>query len=100
MIVLILTFKHGIELIIIGQIFVGACKSIFLNTIYNHKFTNYTFLNLLKDIYQPIIIASTSALLINMSSFYIDNNFLKIFFGILVGLISYILFAFCFKLKE
>ena len=78
MIVLILTFKHGIELIIIGQIFVGLV-SLFLNTIYNHKFTNYTFLNLLKDIYQPIIIASTSALLINMSSFYIDNNFFKNF---------------------
>ncbi|MDC1145871.1 lipopolysaccharide biosynthesis protein [Candidatus Marinimicrobia bacterium] len=99
MIVLIFTFKHGIETIIIGQIFVGLI-SLYLNTIYNYKFTSYTFYNLLKDIFPPIILAFISASFVYIATLYIDNNFLEIFFGALIGLVSYIVLAFCFKLNE
>ena len=75
--VLALTYKNGIEQIIYGQIFV-ATVSLYLNTIYNYKFTSYNFISLLKDILPTIVLGVISFFIVDYILNYINSDFYKI----------------------
>ena len=97
--VLALTYKNGIEQIIYGQIFV-ATVSLYLNTIYNYKFTSYNFISLLKDILPTIVLGVISFFIVDYILNYINSDFYKIICGLTLGFALYFLMTNLFRIEE
>jgi len=96
---LALTYKNGIEQIIYGQIFV-AIVSLYLNTIYNYKFTSYNFISLLKDILPTIVLGVISFFIVDYILNYINSDVYKIFCGLTLGFALYFLMTNLFRIEE
>ncbi len=97
--VLALTYKNGIEQIIYGQIFV-AIVSLYLNTIYNYKFTSYNFISLLKDILPTIVLGVISFFIVDYIINYINSDIYKIICGPTLGFALYFLMTNLFRIEE
>ena len=96
---LALTYKNGIEQIIFGQIFV-AIVSLYLNTIYNYKFTSYNFISLLKDILPTIVLGVISFFIVDYILNYINSDVYKIICGLTLGFALYFLMTNLFRIEE
>lgn len=98
-IAILITFSFGVKAMVIGQIFTSFI-AFFINTHYSGKMINYGAWKQIKDIIPIVLITLIMALCIWTSMLIANNDVLKLFIGIGVGSILYILSAKFGKFEE
>ncbi|MBR6937666.1 MAG: lipopolysaccharide biosynthesis protein [Prevotella sp.] len=98
-IILLATFKFGILYMAIGEI-VMSILCLFINTHYTGKLINVSFIRQMKDIFPSFLYALSMGILIYLITIAIDNLWLQVISGIIVGAVYYISIAKLFKSPE
>lgn len=97
--VLFITIPHGIIAMVIGNLIV-ALLSFFINSYMPGKLFGYGALAQIKDML-PITMSTTlMALFTYLVTGLFDDPFSKLIFGIIVGISSFLLLCYFFKLRE
>ena len=97
--VLILTVKHGITIIIYGQIFV-AFSSLIINSFYTNKLINYNIIKQLLDILPFLIISFFSFYLAYNLMQRFSQDLIKLILGFAVGLFVYFAILYISNVKN
>lgn len=96
---MIITIPLGLKAMIIGHV-VTSALSFLINAYLPGKFYGYGPIHQLKDML-PVFVATTGmAISVVILSSFIDNIVLQLFFGSLLGLITYLFICWLFKLEE
>jgi O-antigen/teichoic acid export membrane protein len=99
LIALILTIPLGVKAMIIGHV-VTSGLSFFINAYLPGKLYGYGGLKQLKDMLPVIISTLVMAGMVFTTAYFIENLHLKLLFGGLIGLISYLFMSYIFKAQE
>jgi O-antigen/teichoic acid export membrane protein len=93
---LIITIPLGVKAMVIGHV-VTSGLSFFINAYMPGKLYGYGGLKQLKDMIPVIISTLVMAVTVFIALYFIDNLYLKLLFGGLIGLISYLFMSYIFK---
>lgn len=87
--ILIITIPFGIVYLCIGQI-VHSIICLVINFIFINKIMNFTFWMQIKNIFPSFFISLIMSCLVILCTLPINSIFLKLFVGIMVGIVSYV----------
>jgi len=96
---LVITIPLGIKAMVIGHV-CTSITSFFINAYMPGKLFGYGALNQLKDMVPVIISTFVMAFSVYISVYFLDNLYLKIILGVLVGSITYLFMSYVFKAEE
>jgi O-antigen/teichoic acid export membrane protein len=96
---LIITYKHGILALVIGQS-ITIFLSYIINTYYSEKLIGYGLLKQIKDMFPRILATMIMSCVLIIFIFFNLNDFVRIILSITVGLITYLGVSYLFKLDE
>lgn len=99
-IAIMLTLKHGIMAIVIGQL-VTSVISVFLNTYYSGKLVGYSTTAQLKDTIPIVLLAAMMAVVVYYYGLYSTfNDYVKITMQVILGIVVYLAGGFIFKIDD
>ena len=96
---LIITIPLGIKAIVIGHVITSSI-SFFINAYLPGKLFGYGGLKQLKDMASVIVSTIIMAIAVFYSIYFIDNLYIKLILGGLVGLTAYIIMSYLLKIPE
>lgn len=88
-IAILLTYRLGIEMIILGQV-ITSYLILFINTYYTKKLIDYGIIKQIKDLSGIYILAITMAIITWGTSLLFEKDILKLIVGFLIGCSFYI----------
>ncbi|NHB69847.1 lipopolysaccharide biosynthesis protein [Perlabentimonas gracilis] len=98
-IALIITIPLGVKAMVIGSV-VTSLISFFINAYMPGKLFGYGAFRQLRDILPVILSTGIMAIVVYLSIFFIDLEFLKLLIGGITGILFYILISYFLKLDE
>ena len=94
-----ITIPLGVKAIVIGHV-VTSCIAYFINAYMPGKLFGYGAISQLKDILPVLLSTAIMALAAYFSILYIENLYLKLILGGIVGLVTYLLMSYVLKIQE
>jgi teichuronic acid exporter len=94
-----ITIPLGVKVIIIGHVVTSAISFI-INAYLPGKLYGYGAANQLKDMLPFLVATIGMAFMVFIMSYFINNLVLQLFFGIILGLVTYLLICWLLKLEE
>lgn len=98
-IVILSTFWISVKAMVIGSV-IGSVFALFLNTYYTRKILDYGLIAQIRDFIPTAVLSLIMIISMTSSTLYIQNNLLKILVGTIVALITYLGFAYVFKIES
>ncbi|MDW8851801.1 lipopolysaccharide biosynthesis protein [Flavobacterium sp. MMLR14_040] len=98
-IAMIITIPLGIKAIVIGHVITSALFFV-MNTYFPGKLYGYGLIRQLKDMLPFLIATIGMAISVFVMSCFVDNLVLQLFFGSILGLITYLFLCWLLKLEE
>jgi teichuronic acid exporter len=100
--IIIISLNWGINGLLISTIF-SSIFSLYANSYYTSKLINYKFINQLIDLFPIFLISIATGVIIIYIDKYLSSNeindYLRILFGLFIGLFIYLTLAVLFKLE-
>lgn len=96
---LIITIPLGVKAMVIGHVFVSSI-SFFINAYMPGKLFGYGAMSQMKDMIPIFISTIFMALAVFLVTVFLDNLYLKLIFGSIIGVVFYLGICLIFKLKE
>ena len=97
--ILIFTIPFGLTAILIGSVFTSVI-AFFINTYIPGKLYGYGAFEQLKDMFPVFLSTIFMAITVFFITYFIDNNILKLLFGGITGLFSYLTLSYLLKINE
>ena len=98
-IIIIITFSISVKAMVIGSL-IGSIIALFINTHYTKELLDYGLKAQFKDFIPVFLLSIVLIVVMPLSVYYIDDNYLKISIGSIIGLISYLGCAYLFKMES
>lgn len=98
-IALILTVPLGVQAMVIGHV-VTSFLSFFINAYMPGKLFGYGAFKQLKDMIPIFLATGFMAFFVYLGTFWISSNVLKILFGSIIGILTYLILCYIFKIQE
>lgn len=95
-IILIIVISKGVQSIVVSLLLLNFVYFI-IDSSYTKQLVGYGALNQMMDIKNNIICVTLMGILVLITTFAFTNVYLELFFGIIVGAISYVLFSIVLK---
>lgn len=97
--ILAITVQFGIKAIIIGSIF-SSVIGLFINSYYNKRLIGLGLLEQLKDVAPSFLLAMSMFSIIMVWNYFVENIYVELIGGILIGATFYVGCAYFFKFDE
>ena len=97
--ILCITIPMGIEWMCAGQI-ISSSIAVGINTFYTGKLINLGFFKQMKDLTPAMLYSSSMAVVVYLSTYVTTDDVFKVFIGIFVGILYYILISIITKSAE
>lgn len=97
--ILCITVPIGLVVMCVGGIF-SSILCLFVNTYYTGKLINVGFWLQMRDLLPTLFLSLVMGAVVYLSILFISSNIVKLFVGVVVGVIFYILVAQLFKMEE
>lgn len=96
---LIITLPLGVKAMIIGQVITTGI-AFFINAFLSGKLYGYGPFNQLKDMIPVFIATAIMSLIVFAATIYLNNLYLKLIFGGVLGLLTYLIMSYFLKIEE
>lgn len=97
--ILCITVPMGLVVMCIGSIF-GNILGLVVNTYYTGKLINVGYWRQMRDLLPILFLSLVMGIVVYMSVLFIPSNIVKLFVGVVVGVIFYIVVARIFRMEE
>ncbi len=87
-IILLITIPFGVSAMCYGSI-IGAIISLYINSYYTGKLIQFGFIKQLKVLLPILFLSGLTGIVTNVAIHFIDNNYIKLIIGYLLGLIVF-----------
>ncbi|HNX89915.1 MAG TPA: hypothetical protein PKH58_12615, partial [Paludibacteraceae bacterium] len=98
-IALVITIPLGVKAMVIGHVVTSAI-AFFINAYMPGKLFGYGAFAQLKDMVPVFIASAAMALFVYIFEYFIDNLYLKLIVGGIVGLSTYLIMSYLLKIEE
>ena len=99
LVALIITMQFGVRIMVIGQ-FVTGIIAFFINAYLPGKFIGYGALSQLRDMKGVLFSTALTVVIVFTTTNFIETPILKLIFGIIISILSYLIISFLIKSKE
>jgi len=96
---LVITIPLGVKAMVIGHVVTSAI-AFFINAYMPGKLFGYGAFAQLKDMVPVFIASAAMALFVYIFEYFIDNLYLKLIVGGIVGLSTYLIMSYLLKIEE